>query len=690
MNEVSFVSSYITISADQKQFFRVDTKKGYIGIECPAFEINKEIVDDFCFVGGNDGGCVKSIVYTSKSHPELELTLELKMNENSPFVRFRYKLSSSDLSEYTLTKKNGKDNITYFAIKENTCSWDKLYEYQFSQYIPHIHSFVPQENVINISKLRNCMTLVGPSLRAIRDGADFIIGYEHGAECPNHYLHFDVSDAALEMKASKGNYYDGFVISEKSQFVSCWFHIGAVDFEPEKPDEICNCYREFFLKFMSRSKESRKPYIFYNTWNYQERDHCFKHTPFLERMNLDKILCEIDAAHKIGIEYFVLDTGWYGKTGDWLVNLERFPDGLSKVKEKLDGYGMKLGLWFNPTVAARTSEFVTEHPEYIMSIDGKAKAEPIWETEESYGMCLCSDYAPLFAKKLIDLYKTIGVRYFKWDGISQFGCNSPHHNHGNENNTPEERAECYSYQMGLSMINIVEELLDECPDAIVDFDITEAGRFVGLGFLSVGKYFLVNNGPYAKDLDIPEHYHCDKVNTEVPPYTNVFFYPGVARPRFCRTGIKYDKLVPSTLFLTHYFPDGDDVAQANSVASLVLGGNGIWGDLEALEDRERDYIKNQLELYKKVREESAQIPAITTGTTGASPEIYEKINPETGIGFVSIFTCQAGEYDYITEKLSKAPTEIVGADSFEILPDGAVRIHVKLEKDMARVVYFIR
>ena len=35
------------------------------------------------------------------------------------------------------------------------------------------------------------------------------------------------------------------------------------------------------------------------------------------------------------------------------VNRQRFPDGLaSHQSAKLDGYGMKLGLWFNPTVAA--------------------------------------------------------------------------------------------------------------------------------------------------------------------------------------------------------------------------------------------------------------------------------------------------------------------------------------------------
>ena len=39
------------------------------------------------------------------------------------------------------------------------------------------------------------------------------------------------------------------------------------------------------------------------------------------------MLAEIDVAQRMGIEVFVIDTGWYARTGDWQVSLERFPDG---------------------------------------------------------------------------------------------------------------------------------------------------------------------------------------------------------------------------------------------------------------------------------------------------------------------------------------------------------------------------
>lgn len=65
-------------------------------------------------------------------------------------------------------------------------------------------------------------------------------------------------------------------------------------------------------------------------------------------MSLEYTLADIDRAHRMGIDVYVLDTGWFNRCGDWQVNEKRFPDSLSRVREKLDGYGMKLGLWINP------------------------------------------------------------------------------------------------------------------------------------------------------------------------------------------------------------------------------------------------------------------------------------------------------------------------------------------------------
>jgi len=37
-------------------------------------------------------------------------------------------------------------------------------------------------------------------------------------------------------------------------------------------------------------------------------------------MNLKQTLDEINKAHDMGIDVYVIDAGWFQKTGDWTVN----------------------------------------------------------------------------------------------------------------------------------------------------------------------------------------------------------------------------------------------------------------------------------------------------------------------------------------------------------------------------------
>ncbi len=132
----------------------------------------------------------------------------------------------------------------------------------------------------------------------------------------------------------------------------------------------------------------------------------------------------------MGIETFVLDTGWYEKTGDWAVSRARFPEGLAPIRKKLDGYGMKLGLWFDPSAAAVSSRAYLENRANVLSTGGKTQKWPVWETEESYRMCLVSPWGETFLRELVRLAKETGVTYFKWDAVRQYGCDAPGHGHG--------------------------------------------------------------------------------------------------------------------------------------------------------------------------------------------------------------------------------------------------------------------
>ena len=617
--------------------------------------------------------------YTQADFPGLVMELVLRTFPGSPLLRLQYRFLDPG-EHYAFTRG---EPALYLATPRDAQT--SLTEIQLAQFDAMVHSYTPNIRPLSQEEVAAGTQFIGPIALLEQPGHTSLMAYEHGADAPDRYLEFTVSEGLLSLRAVKGNTFPGQLVAG---YATCWFQLGSVAGDRES---LLRGYRRFLLEEISENTESRQPYLFYNTWNYQERVNNYGGRPYLAEMHEERVLQEIDVAHTLGIDVFVIDTGWFGKTGDWQVDTGRFPRGLEPIRQRLAGYGMKLGLWFNPTVAARSSRVYQDHPEWAMSRQGQTSFSPVWETEESCGMCLASGYADYHIEQLVHICRDWGVSYIKWDGIGQYGCDSPLHRHGDESNTPEERSQAYSYQMGLSMIHIVEEVTRRCPGVIFDFDITEGGRFVGLGFLSAGKYFLVNNGPYAMDFDFPEDAHADsnKLAVGLWGWSNLFFFPGAARPRFCRSGALYDGIVPSILFLTHYLPDGNATAQDNSLASLVLGGNGIWGDLSSLTPEEIEHLGQGLARYKRVAQSVTRAYPRVVGHRGISPEIHEKLD-EDGVGVVVFFAAKAGTYRHVTRALPDGPYAVTGADSCTVLPSGALDLTVDLEKDGARVVFVER
>lgn len=562
----------------------------------------------------------------------LHLKVVFRTAEDDPVVRFHYEVLSD--TPRHLTKPAGTDRISYLGL--SLASLPEATELRLSEFNEEFHSYMPVERSLDLRFFADGEEAMGPILLAGDATEQLLVAYEHGSTAPDEFLHYRLSpDRSVTLEAVKGNYWSGEEIGPDSPFSTIWFELEAI--RGDRLD-LQKAYRSFVLRHLALSPASRRPQIFYNTWNYQERLKSWKGKPYLAEMNLERMLREIDVAHRMGVEVFVIDTGWFEKPGDWQPSPSRFPDGLKQVKARLDGYGMKLGLWFAPTTAALTSQMLRAHTDCLRTIDGKTPSPWIvWETEASLGCCVVSRYGQDFANKLIELNRQLGVTYFKFDAVDQYGCNDPNHGHGTSSNSGSERGDCYAFQMPLAMARIAETVSSAIPDAICDFDMTESGRSFGLAYLSAGKYFLINNGPYNQNYDHP-----------LPPdgNWNLFFFPGPARDWICRSPLVFDQWIPSTLLLTHYLPDDPADNQMLSLASLVLGQDGIWGDLPAISESGVDRFASVLEKYKAVRDDMAEAFPTGSGPVGATPEVHEKIAPN-GRGAVVLFA-RPGTYRYIT------------------------------------------
>ncbi|NRA37279.1 MAG: alpha-galactosidase [Planctomycetes bacterium] len=87
---------------------------------------------------------------------------------------------------------------------------------------------------------------------------------------------------------------------------------------------------------------------------------------------------QCDRAKTYGIDYVVLDAGWYGGCGEtdfdlgvgnWdSIDHVKFPNGVEEVSNYAHQLGLKFGLWFELERAHRDSDWATKHPDWFIDI----------------------------------------------------------------------------------------------------------------------------------------------------------------------------------------------------------------------------------------------------------------------------------------------------------------------------------
>lgn len=118
-----------------------------------------------------------------------------------------------------------------------------------------------------------------------------------------------------------------------------------------------------------------------------------------------------------GIQFFVIDCGWYGQgedwplsVGDWDVNPERFPGGLKLAADYIRSKGMIPGLWFEMETLGTKSRWYND-PTHLVKRDGvplSVGGRRFWDMEDPWVV----DY---LTEKVIGQLKEAGFGYLKVD-----------------------------------------------------------------------------------------------------------------------------------------------------------------------------------------------------------------------------------------------------------------------------------
>ena len=102
--------------------------------------------------------------------------------------------------------------------------------------------------------------------------------------------------------------------------------------------------------------------ILYNTWFYH-----------FDEIHVDDLLRQVDCAAELGVEMFLVDSGWYGAgkpwgtyVGDWEESLTRgFQGRLMEVSQRVREKGMIFGMWFEPERVGINSKVFKARPQHL-------------------------------------------------------------------------------------------------------------------------------------------------------------------------------------------------------------------------------------------------------------------------------------------------------------------------------------
>ncbi|KAL1922905.1 uncharacterized protein VTP21DRAFT_9281 [Calcarisporiella thermophila] len=82
------------------------------------------------------------------------------------------------------------------------------------------------------------------------------------------------------------------------------------------------------------------------------------------------VLSNLEAMKKHGypIDIFQIDDGFENAVGDWLeLNPKKFPNGFTPIVSKIKAANFKPGLWLAPFAAAKHSNLVKQHPDWVLT-----------------------------------------------------------------------------------------------------------------------------------------------------------------------------------------------------------------------------------------------------------------------------------------------------------------------------------
>ncbi len=141
--------------------------------------------------------------------------------------------------------------------------------------------------------------------------------------------------------------------------------------------------------------------------------------------NEEKLLNIAKVGKDMGLELFVLDDGWFGKRnddhsslGDWEENLEKLPNGIAGLADKIHDIDMKFGLWYEPEMISPDSNLYRAHPDWCLHAENRERTQA---RQQLILDLTRGDVQQYLIDSVSTLLSTGKIDYVKWDMNRNFG-----------------------------------------------------------------------------------------------------------------------------------------------------------------------------------------------------------------------------------------------------------------------------
>ena len=228
--------------------------------------------------------------------------------------------------------------------------------------------------------------------------------------------------------------------------------------------ELSARYHRFLQRHIIRSPWRDKPRpILINNWEATYMD-----------FDAQRIWDIARQARDLGVEMLVLDDGWFGERsddssglGDWQFNEKKLGCTFDQLIGRVREMGLLFGLWIEPEMVCTNTALYAAHPDWALTIPGRAPATGRSQLVLDMGRPEVVDYLYSLFHRLLAEHD---IAYIKWDM--------------NRNLTdvysralPPERQGEAAYRYMLGLYSLLDRLTRDFPQVLFEGCAGGGGRF---------------------------------------------------------------------------------------------------------------------------------------------------------------------------------------------------------------------